>query len=163
MLRVTPIVALVALALPTMALAQPGPSGEHGKGKAAPRAVVHPTPHPVPRAMVHPSPMVHGHGPAVVVHGHSPFVFHGHPFAWHPVHYPHPWVYPQGYGYRLWGVGAILPPLFWQRPTYYYTGWAEMGLPPPDPGFQYIEYGPDLLLVNVATGEVVQVFPGAFG
>ena len=35
-------------------------------------------------------------------------------------------------------------------------------LPPPDPGFQYIEYGPDLLLVNVATGEIVQVFPGAF-
>jgi Ni/Co efflux regulator RcnB len=89
-------------------------------------------------------------------------VFHGHPFAWHPVHFPHPWVYPQGYGYRLWTVGAVLPPMFWQRPDYYYTGWAEMGLPPPDPGFQYVEYGPDLLLVNVSTGEVVQVFPGAF-
>jgi Ni/Co efflux regulator RcnB len=89
-------------------------------------------------------------------------VFHGHPFAWHPVHFPHPWVYPPGYGYRQWAVGAILPPLFWQRPDYYYTGWAEMGLPPPDPGYQYVEYGPDLLLVNVGTGEVVQVFPGAF-
>jgi hypothetical protein len=92
----------------------------------------------------------------------GPFVFHGHPFAWHPVHFPHPWVYPPGYGYRLWGVGAILPPLFWSTPTYYYTGWAGMGLPPPDPGFQYVQYGPDLLLVNVTTGQVVQVFPGAF-
>ncbi len=177
MLRVTTFVALVALALPTMALAQPA-GGEHGKGKPAQRAV-HPV-HPAPRAMVHPAPMghgpvvhgpvvhapiVHGHGPAVVIgHGgpRSPFVFHGHPFAWHDVHYPHPWTYPPGYAYRTWGVGAVLPPLFWQRPTYYYTGWAEMGLPPPDPGYQYIEYGPDLLLVNVATGQVVQVFPGAF-
>jgi hypothetical protein len=25
-----------------------------------------------------------------------------------------------------------------------------------------VEYGPDLLLVNVTTGEVVEVFPGAF-
>jgi len=98
-------------------------------------------------------------GPIV---GHAPYVFHGHPYAWHPVHFPHPWVYPPGYAYRLWVVGAILPPLFWSTPTYYYTGWDVMGLPPPDPGFQYIEYGPDLLLVNVATGQIVQVFPGAF-
>ena len=184
MLRVTTIVALVALALPTMALAQPA-GAEHGKGKGAPRAPVHQA-HPVPHAAIHQhapvvhgpvghgpvvhgpvghGPVVHGHGPAVVLgHGgpHGPFVFHGHPFAWHPVHFPHPWVYPQGYGYRLWTVGAVLPPMFWQRPDYYYTGWAEMGLPPPDPGFQYVEYGPDLLLVNVSTGEVVQVFPGAF-
>lgn len=182
MLRVTTIVALAALALPTLALAQQPPP----HGKPAPRAVGRPAPHPAPRAMVRPhGPVVHGpavhgpvvHGPVVhgpVVHGPvvrgpvlahgpvAPFVFHGHPFAWHPVHFPHPWVYPQGYGYRLWTVGAILPPLFWQRPDYYYTGWAEMGLPPPDPGYQYIEYGPDLLLVNVGTGEVVQVFPGAF-
>jgi hypothetical protein len=77
--------------------------------------------------------------------GHGPYVFHGHPYAWHPVHFPRPWVYPPGYDYRLWAVGAILPPLFWSTPTYYYTGWDAMGLPPPDPGFQYIEYGPDLL------------------
>ena len=181
MLRVTTtVVALCALALPTLAFAQqPGPA-VHGKTapRAAPRAVVRPAVHPAPRAVVRPrAPVVHGPvvhgpvvhgpvrgGPAVVVHGgpHGPFVFHGHPFAWHPVHFPHPWVYPQGYGYRLWAVGAILPPLFWQRPDYYFTGWADMGLPPPDPGFQYVEYGPDLLLVNVSTGEVVQVFPGAF-
>ena len=182
MLRVTTIAALVALALPTTALAQQPPAGgAHGKGKPAPHAVVRPAPRgPVhPRAVVHPhgpvvhgpvvhgpvvhGPVVHGRGPAVVVRGpRAPWMFHGHPYAWHAVHYPHPWAYPPGYRYRLWGVGAILPPLFWSRPTYYYTGWGDMGLPPPDPGFQYIEYGPDLLLVNVATGEVVQVFPGAF-
>jgi len=168
MLRVTTIVALAALALPTLALAQQPPN--HGK----PARVVRPAPHPAPRALVR-RPVVHGpvvHGPIVhgpIVHGPviahgpiAPWMFHGHPYAWHPIHFPHPWVYPPGYGYRLWAVGAILPPLFWQRPDYYFTGWADMGLPPPDPGFQYVEYGPDLLLVNVATGEVVQVFPGAF-
>jgi hypothetical protein len=107
-----------------------------------------------------------GHGPVHVggpVVGHGPWLFHGHSYAWHPVHFPRPWAYPAGYGYRLWAVGAILPPLFWAANSpYYYAGWADMGLPPPEPGFQYIEYGPDLLLVNVSTGEVVQVFPGAF-
>jgi Ni/Co efflux regulator RcnB len=93
---------------------------------------------------------------------HGPFLFHGHPYAWHPVHFAHPWVYPPGYGYRLWAVGAILPPLFWSTPRYYYPEYAALGLPPPDPGFQYVQYGPDLLLVNVSTGQVVQVFPGAF-
>jgi hypothetical protein len=169
MLRVFAIAATFALVLPTLALAQapehskgrPGPARPAPRGAMAPHG---PAPHgPAPRVVVHPGP-----GPAVrpgaPMHAamHAPFVFHGHPFAWHPVHFPHPWVYPPGYAYRLWGVGAILPPLFWREPTYYYTGWADMGLPPPDPGFQYVEYGPDLLLVNVTTGEVVQVFPGAF-
>jgi len=158
MLRVFAIAATFALALPTLALAQ-APE-HHPPGKPAPRAVQHGPMRPAPRVLVRPGPMAHP-GPMHVM-GHGPWMFHGHSYAWHPVHFPHPWVYPSGYAYRLWAVGAILPPLFWREPTYYYTGWAAMGLPPPDPGFQYVEYGPDLLLVNVATGEVVQVFPGAF-
>lgn len=171
MLRVTTIVALCALALSTMASAEE----PHGKGKPvahpAVRGPVHAAPHAVVRRPVVHGPVAHGvvhgpigHGPVVGMHGgpHGPFMFHGHPFAWHPVHFARPWVYPQGYGYRLWAVGAILPPLFWQRPDYYYNGWADMGLPPPDPGFQYVQYGPDLLLVNVSTGQVAQVFPAAF-
>jgi Ni/Co efflux regulator RcnB len=58
-------------------------------------------------------------------------------------------------------VGAILPPLF-LTPAYYYTDWAGLGLPPPEPGFQWVQYGPDLLLVNVATGRVVDVAYGVF-
>jgi Nickel/cobalt transporter regulator len=166
------IAAILALAVPSIALAAPKGKGGPGGGGGAKTA-----PHFVPKG---PPPKVGGtahvvihHGPIVVHPGagtihpgpvvaHGPFVFHGHPFAWHPVHFPHPWLYPAGFGYRLWTVGAILPPIFWSTPTYYYTDWATMGLPPPDPGFQYVEYGPDLLLVNTATGEVVQVFPGAF-
>lgn len=169
MLRAFAIAAMFALAAPTMAAAQGGPPEHHPGGRPPPG---HPpgrpafVPHGPPggphmAGPMHPGPMHPGPFHPGPFHP-GPFVFHGHPYAWHPVHFPHPWVYPPGYAYRLWGVGAILPPLFWRTPTYYYTGWAALGLPPPDPGFQYVQYGPDLLLVNVSTGQVVQAFPGAF-
>lgn len=153
--RVIALAAMVALAVPTLAAAQappPPPGHRPPPGHPAPRGPVH------PGGPMRPGPLVGRPGPGP----HAAWVFHGHPYAWHPVRFPRPWVYPPGFAYRLWAVGAVLPPLFWSTPTYYYTGWASMGLPPPDPGFQYVEYGPDLLLVNVTTGQVVQVFPGAF-
>jgi Ni/Co efflux regulator RcnB len=64
-----------------------------------------------------------------------------------------PFIYPQGYSYRRWGIGAALPPLFWAR-EYWYPDWAALGLEPPPPGYQWVRYGPDLLLVNVTTGQV---------
>jgi hypothetical protein len=149
MLRPLAIAAVFALAVPSFAMAQEHRDEHHpppGKPGPAVRPAV--VPHPGP------GPMVHG-----PVRG--PYVFRGRPYAWHPVPFPRPWVYPPGYAYRLWAVGLILPPLF-LAPTYYYSDWGLMGLPPPDPGFQYVQYGPDLLLVNVSTGEIVQVFPGAF-
>jgi hypothetical protein len=53
-------------------------------------------------------------------------------------------VYPPGWAYRRWVIGAALPPLF-LAPAYYYSGWAAQGLSPPEPGFQWVRYGPDLL------------------
>ena len=84
--------------------------------------------------------------------------FHGHPF--NRVHAA-PFAYPSGWGYRRWGIGMVLPPLF-LAPAYFYADWAAMGLPPPEPGFQWVRYGPDLVLVNVATGQIVDVVYGAF-
>jgi hypothetical protein len=174
MRRVFAIAAILTFAVPGLALAQGyGGGNQHGnKGHPPAKVVPHgPVGHgPVVHGPVGHGPVVHGpvvHGPVGVrvggpIVGHGPWLFHGHSYAWHPVHFPRPWVWPAGYGYRLWAVGAILPPLFWSTPTYYYAGWADMGLPPPEPGFQYVEYGPDLLLVNVSNGAVVQVFPGAF-
>ena len=141
MLRPLAIAAVFALAVPTLAAAQ-----EH-------RDEHHPPPaRPVPR-------------PAIVPHGppgpgpRAQFIFRGRPF--HPIPFARPWVYPPGWGYRRWVVGAILPPLF-LVPAYYYADWAALGLPPPEPGFQWVQYGPDLLLVNVATGQVVDVAYGVF-
>jgi Ni/Co efflux regulator RcnB len=57
--------------------------------------------------------------------------------------------------------GAALPPLFFAR-DYWYADWAGLGLDPPPPGYQWVRYGPDLLLVNVITGQVADVAYGVF-
>jgi hypothetical protein len=137
MLRRIATTAIMVLAVPTLVMAQgyegrPPPGAWRG-------------PHPG-------GPPGHPGGPP------GRFMFHGHPF--NPVHIA-PFVYPHGWAYRRWGIGATLPGLF-LVPAYYYAGWAALGLPPPEPGFQWVRYGPDLLLVNVATGQVVDVAYGVF-
>ena len=72
-----------------------------------------------------------------------------------------PFAYPPGWGYRQWDVGAVLPPVF-LSPDYYYPEWAALGLDPPPPGFEWVRYGPDLLLVDLNTGEVVDGVYGVF-
>jgi hypothetical protein len=129
-------------------------------GAVVPHAAVVPHGAVVPHAAVVPHPGVArpvGPGRVGPVAG-RPFVFHGHPI--NRVHIA-PFGYPQGYAYRRWAVGAILPPLF-LAPAYYYSDWAALGLPPPQPGFQWVRYGPDLLLVDTTTGQVADVAYGVF-
>lgn len=72
------------------------------------------------------------------------------------------YVYPGGFGYRRWGIGAFLPaPLF--APGYYFNDFYRFGLAPPPYGLRWVRYGPDLLLVNVRNGHVVDVRYGLFG
>lgn len=180
MRRTFALAAMFALLLPAWALAQ----DHHDDHKAAPS---HPGPHgpPPPHPAFKPVPHVGGpagpphpqfkpvnpqHGPMggpnpAFVHGpHAPppgsphFTFHGHDF--NRVHV-RPFVYPNGWAYREWAVGAILPPLF-LVPDYYYPEWAALGLEPPPPGAQWVRYGPDLLLVDVNTGQVLDVAYGVF-
>jgi Ni/Co efflux regulator RcnB len=89
-------------------------------------------------------------------HAGGPLVYRGHPI--NRVHLS-PFAYPAGYSYRHWGVGMALPALF-LAPAYFYADWAALGLAPPQPGFQWVRYGPDLLLVDVNTGQVVD---GVYG
>ncbi len=158
MFRILAIAAMLALALPGLAVAQ------------------QPQPHPGARTVVRPpavggrvivrpgpgagGPHVGGPGGPRVVGGPvgAQFSYRGHNF--NRVHLA-PFVYPAGWGYRRWAVGAILPPLF-LVPAYYYADWAALGLAAPEPGFQWVRYGPDLVLVNVATGQIVDVVYGAF-
>jgi Ni/Co efflux regulator RcnB len=158
MLRVPAIAMVIALALPTLALAQheerhEGRQGVPQRGPVvrAPGPVIHNAP-----VVVRPGP---GRGREFVgpVGGHQ-FAYHGHNFE--RIHLA-PFVYPAGFGYRRWVVGGILPPLF-LAPAYYYTDWATLGLAPPQPGTQWVRYGPDLLLVDVTTGAVVDAVYGAF-
>jgi len=147
--RMTRIVsiALIALALPDVAMAQG--YEEHHREERGPPGGRPPGGGPPPPGY---------HGP---YRGGPPpggYVYRGHPY--NPIHGP-AFVYPPGWAYRRWAAGAILPPLF-LTPAYYYSGWAAHGLPPPAPGFQWVRYGPDLIMVNVATGQVVDVVYGAF-
>nr|WP_216855977.1 RcnB family protein [Acidisphaera sp. S103] len=47
-------------------------------------------------------------------------------------------------------------------PSFYYTGWAALGLQQPLPGYSWVRFGPDLLLVNLTTYEVEDVVYGVF-
>jgi len=67
-----------------------------------------------------------------------------------------PFAYPPGWGYQRWAVGAFLPPVFLVR-DYWYPDWDLIGLPPPPPDYQWVRYGSDLLLVDLTTGEVIDV------
>jgi Ni/Co efflux regulator RcnB len=74
---------------------------------------------------------------------------------WRPFHYPH------GYAYRRWTIGLFLPHLFLST-AYYFDSYTRMGLEPPPPGYRWVRYGPDLLLVQTRTGRIADVIYGAF-
>jgi hypothetical protein len=163
MFRIMAIAATLALALPSLAVAQqpqphPGAKavGRPGGGGPPPggRVVVRPGPG---AGGPHGGPPGGG-GRVVVGPGGAHFSYRGHNF--NRVHLA-PFVYPAGWGYRRWAIGAVLPPLFLVS-TYYYADWAALGLAAPEPGFQWVRYGPDLVLVNVTTGQIVDVVYGAF-
>ncbi len=71
-----------------------------------------------------------------------------------------PFNYPGGYGYRRWGVGQRLPRLFLSPG--YFINWGAYDLGPPAPGCEWVRYGPDALMVNDYTGQVVDVAYGVF-
>jgi len=75
-------------------------------------------------------------------------------------YYHHGFAYPAGWGYQEWGIGVVLPGIF-LAPTYFFTDYVAIGLAPPAVGFQWIQYGPDLLLVNMSTGVVTDTAYGA--
>ncbi|MGC1353321.1 MAG: RcnB family protein [Xanthobacteraceae bacterium] len=174
LLRLVAIAATLALVMPTLAIAEQ--NNQHQKSGSKPPAGGGKPPAGVAgkpafrqggtpggaRTVVQPhggpQRAVIGPRPGLASPGGPQFTWHGREF--HRVHLA-PFVYPSGWGYRRWAVGAVLPPLFLTA-DYYYADWATLGLDPPQPGFQWVRYGPDLLLVNVTTGEVVDTIYDAF-
>jgi Ni/Co efflux regulator RcnB len=72
-----------------------------------------------------------------------------------------PWRGPQGYAYRPWFYGQILP-FGWFSAQWYISDYYDYDLPVPPYGYEWIRNGPDALLVNIGSGEVVESVPGIF-
>jgi Ni/Co efflux regulator RcnB len=69
--------------------------------------------------------------------------------------------YPPGFAYRRWIVGQSLPQLLFGS-AYYFTDHALLGLDSPPYGYQWVRFGPDVMLVNIRTGEILDVIHNAF-
>ncbi len=126
-----------------------------GGGAASAMPVLHAFPGPI-----HHGPVFPGHG------GHGPVfpgpIHHG-PIYGGPIFHPGP-IGPGPYwpvGFHRWGYGEYLPPALF-APAAYVVDYAsyELGAPPAD--CEWVRNGPDALLVNLDTGMVIQVVPGAF-
>jgi Nickel/cobalt transporter regulator len=104
-------------------------------------------------AMIGPRPGGPHSGAMAGPHPEGQFTYRGR--AINQVHVA-PFTYPQGWGYRRWAVGAALPPIF-LVPDFIYTDWPSLGIEPPPPGCEWVRYGPDLLLVDMSTGQIIDV------
>jgi Ni/Co efflux regulator RcnB len=62
------------------------------------------------------------------------------------------------WGHR-WGIGTYLPLFFL---TYALTDWVDYGVPPPPPGCAWVWVGPNLLLIDVADGYVIDEYYDVF-
>ena len=88
---------------------------------------------------------------------HPQFGYHGHMFA--PVHLS-PFYLSAGMGLSAMGDRRGAAAVFPGSGLLLFSDWATLGLDPPPPGAQWVRYGPDLLLVDVSTGNVIEVRAG---
>jgi Ni/Co efflux regulator RcnB len=69
--------------------------------------------------------------------------------------------WPRGYRYQRFAVGYALPRRFWVH-DYFLDNYALYDLDPPPQNFEWVRYGPDILLVDLNSGAIAQVVYGAF-
>ena len=68
---------------------------------------------------------------------------------------------PRGYAPRHWGYGERLPRDYYAR-DYWITDFLMYALFAPPPGLMWVRVGPDALLIDQYTGEIIQVDYGVF-
>jgi Ni/Co efflux regulator RcnB len=95
-------------------------------------------------------PMRDTHGRRFTFRGRTYSAFHAERYRW-----------PRGYGYHRFYAHQFFPRQFW-IPDYYINDWADYGVYAPPYDTQWIRYGSDLVLVNLDTGEILDVVPGVF-
>lgn len=113
--------------------------------------VVH---HVVRHITVHHVARAVGHHPVAIAHLRRNVV---------AVHRFHAGLYraPPGYQYRRWVFGERLPAIYYAR-DYWLTDFLAFGLFGPPDGYVWVRYGPDALLIDEYTGEIIQVDYGVF-
>ena len=72
-----------------------------------------------------------------------------------------PYRRPAGWVSRQWSYGQYLPRAFWAS-QYIIGDYWLFALEVPPAGYEWVRYGPDAILVNVATGQILQVKYGVF-
>jgi len=73
-----------------------------------------------------------------------------------------PYAWPAGYAYSPYGPGMFVPAVFIATQQYMLFDYIDFQVAPPPQGFQWIRLGPDLLLVNLSTGQISEAVPGMF-
>ncbi len=69
---------------------------------------------------------------------------------------------PRGWSAHQWAYGQILPRAYWAAPYLLADYWL-FALEVPPAGYEWVRDGDDAILVNVDTGEILQVEYGVFG
>ena len=72
-----------------------------------------------------------------------------------------PYRRPPGWHYRHWVYGQFLPRGWWGR-NYWITDWGMFGLVAPPTGYVWVRVGPDAMLIDEYTGEIVRVVYSLF-
>lgn len=86
---------------------------------------------------------------------------HGVGYWGRPPVYGGRYYWPHGYTYVRRPIGWAVPAAFLTS-AYIYTSWATLGLAAPASSQEWVRYGPDLLLVDRRTNQVVDVRYGVF-
>lgn len=86
--------------------------------------------------------------------------FHANEHAPHRYHAGE-WHGPQGYSYHRWTFGQKLPAAYYAH-AYRIGSYGVYGLMAPPPGAVWVRYGPDAIMVERATGEIIRVEYGVF-
>jgi Ni/Co efflux regulator RcnB len=142
------------------------PSGQHGSGGGS-SAIVHRT--HVTHTTSGPTHHTYSFGSSINTHGHMTTGHHPvadvskfrrnvtaeRRFHWGDYRGP------SDYSYRRWGYGETLPVEYWAQ-DYWINNFLNFGLDVPPDGYVWVRYGPDALLVDEDTGEIIEVEYGIF-
>ena len=129
----------------------------HGGGPAS-RPAAHGEPHPGPRGYERaPEPRGWNTRPKSIDRG-----AYQHNFQAARVYHIGPYHRPGGWVAHRWAYGQILPRVYF-GPQYFIGDYWLFGLEVPPVGFEWVRDDDDALLVNIQTGEILQVEYGIFG